>query len=335
MRALLLLALAACATTKHDESAAGALQTILLPDAPDGGAVLMDYLGYDAVHHRVWVPAGNTGNVDVIDTATQAVTRIDGFDTAQLERNGKTRTVGPSSVTFGEGVAYVGNRGDSKVCTVDAASLNVGACRKVDSMPDGLAYVKATHEVWVTTPRDHSIRVLDAAQSLAATGKIDFEGDPEGYAVDDERGMFFTNLEDKDRTLAVDLKTRKVVATWEPGCGEAGPRGLVIDRANNLLVVACTDHLAVLDVGHGGKVLATLPTGAGVDNLDYVDARREVYAAAGGAATLTVAKLAVDGTLTLVSQRPTAKGARNAVVTEQGVAYVADSAGGAVLVLRP
>jgi DNA-binding beta-propeller fold protein YncE len=321
MRTLMLLLWVGCATAPKPSPA---VQLIALPDAPDGGGVFMDYLAYDAAHHRVWVPAGNTGNVDVIDTATGGVTRIDGFETAEVERNGRTRTVGPSSVTVGDGVVYVGNRADSKICSIDAASLAVGTCKKIDSMPDGLAWVAATHEVWMTTPRDQSIRILGGE-------KITLEGDPEGYAVDDARGVFFTNLEDKNRTLAIDVKTKKVVATWEPGCGEDGPRGLAIDRGANLLMVACTDHVVVLK---DGKVVSTLPTGAGVDNIDYVESRRELFVAAGQAATLTIVKVAPDGTLSLAAQHATAKGARNAVATEDGVAYVADSPDGAVLVIR-
>ncbi len=39
----------------------------------------MDFLVYDRARHRVWVPAGNTGSVDVIDAATAKVTRIEGW----------------------------------------------------------------------------------------------------------------------------------------------------------------------------------------------------------------------------------------------------------------
>jgi DNA-binding beta-propeller fold protein YncE len=326
MRAVvLLLLLVACATTRRETEAPSAtVQSIALPDASDGG-VVTDYLAYDAAHHRVWVPAGNTGNVDVIDTATQAVTRISGFGTAEMERNGRKRVVGPSSVTLAGDVVYVGNRADSKICSIDAASLAVGACEKIDAMPDGIAWVGATREVWITTPRDQSIRILGG-------GRITLDGDPEGYAVDDARGLFFTNLEDKDRTLAIDVKTRRVVSTWEPGCGSEGPRGLALDRSANLLIVACTDHVAVL---REGKVVSSLPTGAGVDNIDYVEARRELYVAAAGAAMLTVAKLEpASGALSVVAQQPIAKGARNAVATEQGVAYIASGSEGAVLVVR-
>ena len=62
------------------------------------------------------------------------------------------------------------------------------------------------------------IRVLEKA-------KLTFDGNPEGFAVDTMRHRFYTNLEDKDLTLAIDLKSHKTVATWKPGCGEDGPQG--------------------------------------------------------------------------------------------------------------
>ena len=32
------------------------------------------------------------------------------------------------------------------------------------------------------------------------------DGEPEGYAVDAQRALFYTNLEDRDRTLAIDVQ---------------------------------------------------------------------------------------------------------------------------------
>src|SRR5437867_1885760 len=203
------------------------VHSIALPGAPSSG-VFMDYIAYDQAHHRVWVPAGNTGSVDVVDVTSDRVTRVEGFPTAELERAGKKRIVGPSSATVGDGVVYVGNRGDSSVCAVGSESLKVGPCVKLESMPDGLAYVAATKEVWVTTPRDKSITILDASKAGALTKKsrIGLEGQPEGYAVDNARGVFYTNLEDKDRTLTIALKSHTVTRTWTPSCGEDGPKGL-------------------------------------------------------------------------------------------------------------
>src|SRR6476646_635890 len=218
----LVAVLAGCAASNKAPApargAAPAVRGIALPGAPADG-VFMDYLAYDRAHHRVWVPAGNTGRVDVVDAASGQIAQIDGFATKEMERRGRKRIVGPSSATIGDGVVYVGNRGDSTVCAVDSTSLQRGACVTLDSMPDGLAYVPSLHEVWVTTPRDKSITIVDAsvAGALAVKQKLSFEGEPEGYAVDDARGLFYTNLEDKDRTLQIDAKTKTVQSTWLPG----------------------------------------------------------------------------------------------------------------------
>ena len=303
--------------------------------APDG--VALDYLAVDRARHRVWVPAGGTGNTDVIDTGTQEIRRIEKFPTIEMERRGKKRMVGPSSATVGDGVVYVGNRADSSVCAIDATTLARGACVTLSSMPDGLAFVARTKEVWVTAPRDQSILILDvttpATPKLA--GSIHLEGDPEGFAVDDGHGFFYTNLEDKDRTLRIEASTRKVTATWKPSCGEAGPRGLAIETSGQLLMVACPDHVEVLSALTDGRILSKLETGDGVDNIDYLPERRSLYVAAAGAATLTVARLDEHGTLQRVATSTTAKGARNAVVTSDEIVYVADGPEGKVLVVRP
>jgi len=300
---------------------------------PDG--VLMDYLAFDAKTGFVWVPAGNTGSVDVVDTATDKVTQLAGWKTQEMERRGRKRTVGPSSATVGDGVVYVGNRGDSTICAVDAKTLAKGACSDaLDSMPDGLAYVAETKEVWVTTPRDKSIRVLDG-RTLKPKATIGFEGEPEGFAVDGKRKRFYTNLEDKDKTVAVDLATHKTVATWAAGCGEDGPRGLALDEAKGFLFVACTAGAEVLDAGHDGKILSKVDTGGGVDNLDYSRERHTLYAGAGGAAKLTVATVDENGKLTTVAQVPTKSGARNGVVTGKGVVYLAATPASALIEVSP
>src|SRR5262249_13670299 len=157
------------------------------------------------------------------------------------------------------------------------------------------------------------------------------EGSPEGYAVDSSHGVFYTNLEDKDLTLAIDVKSRSVKSRWKPGCGEDGPRGLAVDPALGLLFVACTDNAVALDIKHDGVVRSRLTTGAGVDNIDYLPAKRLLYVAAGREALLTVAHVADDGTLTGVASGKTAEGARVVVADAKGGAYVADSRGGRIL----
>jgi DNA-binding beta-propeller fold protein YncE len=340
-RTIMLLAIiaAGCSAIRLDSpskvTTAFAVSYIALPGGKAGG-VAMDYLAYDRVHHQVWVPAGNTGRVDVVHVPDERVASVEGFATAEIERRGTKRTVGPSSATVGDGIVYVGNRGDSSVCAVDAESLRVGSCITLDSSPDGLAYVRSTREVWATTARDHSIVVIDTAGgTLRRTATIALDGQPEGFAVDDTRGIFYTNLEDKDRTLAIDTHSRQVTSTWLPDCGEDGPKGLALDVRLDYLAVACIDHVLVLDAGHDGKLLSTLHVGEGVDNIDYVEQRHELYVAAARAATLTIARLDPQGGLTLRVTVATKPGARNAVATDEGTAYLTDSSDGKILVVAP
>jgi DNA-binding beta-propeller fold protein YncE len=302
------------------------VRNVPLPGAT-GAGVTMDYIAFDPTTRFVWAPAGNTGLVVVIDSTDESLKTIAGFPTAEMGSGDRKRVVGPSSVTIGDGSVYVGNRADSTVCAFDPRSLAKGACHKLDSMPDGLAYVRGRNEVWVTTPRDKSIRVLDG-KTLEEKAKLTYEGNPEGFAVDAAHGRFYTNLEDKDRTLAIDLGTRKTVATWMPNCGEDGPHGLRIDPAASHLFVACSARVEVLDTAHDGRVLSSIDTGDGVDDIDYAPATHLLYAGAARVGQLTVAAVDASGKLTLEARVPTHAGARNPAVTDKGVVYLAHSSFG-------
>lgn len=303
-----------------------AASTLSLPGAQP--PVLMDYLATEG--ETVWVPGANTGKVFVLQGGKFRT--VEGFPTTK-GRNG--RLLGPTSVGIGRGFAYVGNRGDSKICAVDARSLEKKGCAQLPGMPDGTFFVAPAEEVWVTTPREKSIQILDVKDAAAPrlSAKIELDGEPEGYAVDPGSGLVFTNLEDKDRTLAIDARSRKVVATFEPGCGPAGPRGLAVDAKRGLLLVACTDGVVALDA-HTGARKGRLDTGAGVDNIDYVPGRRLVYATAGRAAQLTVAELGDDGSFEPVAREKVGKGCRVVVATPDGTAYVADGGEGRLWVVK-
>jgi DNA-binding beta-propeller fold protein YncE len=282
----------------------------------------------------VWVPVGGTGSADVYDVQGGTFTRVDGFKTAEREYKGTKRVVGPSSVALGEGVAYIGDRASSELCVVDAARLSLGTCLKLASPPDGVAAVPFAKQVWVTTPRTQSLAVFDVSkpEMPKLAGTIHLDGAPEGYAADAAQGAFLTNLEDKNKTVVIDVKTRKTKATWPVDCGQDGPRGIAADGERGFVFVACTDRVLVLDGAHGGAKIATIDSGAGVDNIDWLAPQRLLYVAAGKDAKLTVARVDDKGQPKVVAVGASTQGARNCVADASGNAYVVDPLNARLLV---
>src|SRR5437762_1905429 len=190
------------------------LKPINLPGAT--GAVALDYFTYDRATGKVWVPASNTGSVDVTDEKTDSVSQITGFPTGEIERRGKKITVGSTAASTSDGVVYIGNRGDATLCVIDAKTLARGECVPVSAdhnvTPDGVVYVAATREVWVTlrvkagdsAPAKY-LEIFDAsdAHHLKPKTKIPLDGLAEGYAVDNQHGLFYTNIEDAGKTVAI------------------------------------------------------------------------------------------------------------------------------------
>ena len=147
------------------------VRTVALPDHGKGN-ITMDYIAYDPKTGYVWVPAINIGSVDVVDTSNGSVREISGFATNEVEVGGRKRAQGPSGVSIGDGVVYIGDRADSSVCAIDEKTLARKTCGHIDSTPDGVVYVAPTKEVWVTAPRDNSVRILDS-QTLSSERKTD------------------------------------------------------------------------------------------------------------------------------------------------------------------
>src|SRR5207253_2951792 len=243
------------------------LKPLSLPGAT--GVVTLDYFAYDRSTGKLWVPASNTGNVDVIDESSDAVSQVTGFKTGEVELRGRKVALGPTAVTIGDGVVYIGNRGDSTLCIIDAHTLGRGKCLQVAptsagpaAAPDGVVYVAARRELWITTgapplgiaSADKSIQVFDASdpRQLKPKTKIPLNGSAEGYAVDNQRGLFYTNIEETGRTAAIDVRSHKLVAAWNAGSTEL--QGLALDSGRGLLFVACGDHVVSLDVGPGSAI---------------------------------------------------------------------------------
>ena len=313
------------------ETPAPVERTIL--EIPGGsGGVRFDDLQYSSVLGKVLLPAGKTGDLDLVDPHTLAVTAISGFSTGSA---GKHRWgEGTTSVDEGAGLLFASDRTSRTVKVIDPASRKIVASAPLASGPDYVRFVAPTREIWVTEPGAEQIEIFRLPEGKAPTpvheAVISVPGGPESLVIDAQRGVAYTNLW-KDQTLAIDLRKRTVVSRWPNGC--EGSRGLALDSADGWLFVGCAEGGAsVLNVAQGGKVLDHLKAGEGVDIIAYDPSLRHLYVPGARSATLSILGISTAGKLSLLGTFPTEKGCHG-VAAVGGKAFVPDSRGGRLLVI--
>jgi hypothetical protein len=326
--ACLLLLVAAGAVARERAKAT----PLPLPDG--GGGIGFDDLRYDATLDRVLVPAGRTGNVDLVDPATSAVTAIAGFTKVAHYGAGHGQSV--TSVDVGEGYLFATDRDALELAVVDLKAHVIARRVPLASAPDYVRYVAPKREIWVTEPSKKRIEVFTLSRATpplpAHAAFIDAPGGPESLVVDAPRGRAYTHKW-KDSTMAIDLKTRAIAATWRAGCGD--PRGIALDQARGFLLVGCEDGTATaLDVAHDGRVLSTVKSGSGVDIIAYDPARAHLYLPGDESATMAIIGVATTGALAVLGVVATVKDAHCVTTDEHGNAYVCDPRGGQLLVVR-
>jgi hypothetical protein len=310
--------------------------TIAKPLAlPDGrGGIGFDDLRYDPGSSLLLIPAGRTGNVDLIDPATGAVTPISGFTKMARYDEGHGQSV--TSVDVGEGYLFATDRNALKLAVVDPKTRKIALQVALASAPDYVRYVGPTREVWVTEPGKKRIEIFTLGKATPPVpthaGFIDTPGGPESLAIDPRRGRAYTHKW-KGSTMAIDLKTHAIVATWAAGCGD--PRGIWIDAPRGFLLVGCEDGTAaVLDVDHDGRVLSTVKSGSGVDIIAYDATRAHLYLPGDESATMAIIGVSAKGVLSILGVVPTVKDAHCVTTDEHGRAYVCDPRAGQLLIVR-
>ncbi|MEO8036630.1 MAG: hypothetical protein ABI837_19495 [Acidobacteriota bacterium] len=294
---------------------------------PNGGAGIgFDDLGYSSALGRIIVPAGRTGNIDLIDPNTRTTTMLSGFSTSDKYEGG--HDFGVTSAVAGEGMIYATDRTAGELVTVDFGKRRIVSRLKLSAGPDYVRYVASRHEVWVTEPDASQIEVFSLADPGApkAAETIAIEGGPESLVIDDEHGRAYTNLW-KSTTLSIDLETRKVVARWPNQC--EGSRGLALDREHDILFVGCAEGKAV--ALSDGKVVAEAESGQGVDIIDFAAGR--LFVPGGKSGTLTIFATDENGAMKKLRTVKTAEGAKCVVADPKGRAFVCDPARGRLIMV--
>jgi YVTN family beta-propeller protein len=265
----------------------------------DGG---WDYLAFDSAARRLYITRST--RVIVLDPdsgkAVGEIPNLSGVHGVALAPD------------LGRG--FISNGRSDTVTVFDLKSLKVlSELKSTGQNPDAILYDPASHRVFAFNGRSGSATVFDAAGGkVAAT--IPLGGRPE-FAASDGRGNVFVNIEDKNELVAIDAAKLTVAKRWPlPGCDE--PSGLAIDAAHQRLIVGCGNETALIVDSAGGRAVAKLPIGKGVDATGFDPGVGLGYASCGDG-TLTVMREETPDRWTVAAKAATRQGARTMAVDEK------------------
>ena len=259
-----------------------------------GGAGGWDYLTFDPASNRLYI--SRSTHVTVIDADS-------GNPVGDIPDTPGVHGIALAP-EFGRG--FISNGGQGTVSVFELTSLKVLSKIKVGENPDAILYDPASKRVFTFNGRSHDATAIDAGNGTVV-GTIKLGGKPE-FAVTDEKGKIFVNLEDKSQILAVDPNRLAIKSSWPLApCEE--PTGLAIDRSHRRLFSGCSNKLMAVVDADSGKLVSTLPIGAGVDGTGFDPGSGLAFASC-GEGVLTIAHEESADKFSVVENLPTQRGAR-------------------------
>jgi DNA-binding beta-propeller fold protein YncE len=259
-----------------------------------GGEGFWDYLTCDSAARRLYV--SHSTHVMVLDADTYKVVG-DIPDTEGVHGV----ALAPE---FGRG--FTSNGRSSTVTIFDLKTLKALQTVKAGEGPDAIVYDPASKRVFTFNGRGQDTTAIDAATGTVA-GTIALGGKPE-FAVADGEGHIYNNLEDKSTVVEIDSHQLSVTHRWPLApCEE--PSGMAMDVEHRRLFIGCHNQMMAVMDADSGKVLATLPIGAGVD-ADRFDPGTQLAFSSNGEGTLTVIREDSPDKFTEVETVETQRGAR-------------------------
>jgi len=244
----------------------------------DGG---YDYMAIDQVNHHLFVSHGTS--FDVVDLATeQPIATIDSM-----------KGVHGIAIVNEVNKGFISDGRANAVVVVDLTSFKIIKTITLTATDeDGIIYDPFSKKVFVFNGDSKSTCVIDI-NTLELVKTIDLGGGPE-FAVSDGKGLVYNNIEDLNTIKVIDTKTMQVKATYPLSpCG--GPTGIAMDTLRGRIFTGCRTNkgLSVLDAA-SGKVITTLPIGAGVDAVVYDEPEQLIFVSNGDATTTIIHQESAD-----------------------------------------
>ncbi len=238
-----------------------------------GGPGGWDYLNFDAQRRHLFVSRGD--RVEVVDVdQNKAIGTIPG-----------TQGVHGIAIDQATHRGYTSDGQTASVTVFDLDSLKtVATVTGTGEKPDAILFDPASKHVLTFNGKGHSVSVIDpASNKVIAT--VPVSGKPE-FAVSDEAGHVFVNIEDRAELVKIDSMANKVVASWKLGTCES-PSGLALDNKHHRLFSVCDNQqMAVVDA-LTGKVVASVAIGEGPDAVVYDEGTATVFSSNGESGNIT------------------------------------------------
>jgi YVTN family beta-propeller protein len=206
---------------------------------------------------------------------------------------------------------FSSNGKESKSSVVDLATLKTLSKIDTGESPDALVYDSKHGEVYIFNHRGNSVTVIDAKQAKSVA-TIPLGGGPEFAVADPNAGRIYCNIEDKSEVAVIDTAKHEVTARWPVAPGTE-PGGIALDATHHRLFATCHNKMMAMLDTETGKVITTVPIGAGVDGCSFDDATQLAFASCGDGTT-TIAKEETPDKLTVVQTLKTERGARTMAI---------------------
>jgi hypothetical protein len=263
-----------------------------------GGEGWWDYLTVDSAARRLYVSHGT--HVAVVDLeSNKVVGDIPG-------------TLGVHGIALAPalGRGFTSNGGMDAVTIFSLETLKPIGEVHTGKNPDSILFDPASGRVFTFNGRSGDSTAFNAATGVV-DGTIPLGGKPE-FATTDGAGRIFVNIEDKSEVAVIDSRKLTVLSRFSlKPCEE--PSGMGLDVEHHLIFSGCHNRMmAVSDVA-AGKVIATVPIGAGVDGNGF-DPGTGLAFSSNGDGTLTVAKETSPGKFEVVETVETQRGARTMAI---------------------
>ncbi len=259
-----------------------------------GGNGSWDYLAVDTAGHRLFIAREN--RVTVVDPSNGHVLG---------EITGLERAHGVA-FAYPTGHGFITSGADSTVVMFDLKTLKVLGKTTAAVDCDAILYDPASGHIFTMNGDAGSASVIDARTGKRITN-ITLPGKPE-FGVTNGKGRVYVNIEDKSLVAEIDSRTDRVIRHW-PIAPCTSPSGLAIDVAHNRLFSGCHSKVMGISDAVSGKLVTTVPIGAGVD-ANRFDAGTGYAFASTGDGHITVAHEDSPNKFTVVDNVTTMPGAR-------------------------